>query len=353
MEKIKRVQEFIIQNNIDAVMVTAPANVFYFTKLSCDPHERLLALIIQTNKVNMLVPALEYENAKRSVSKEINIVSYLDTEDGYAKLQKFTGNISKLAIEKEHLTVSRYERIVKTFDIKEVFSVDEYIIDKRKYKTKDEIENLKIAASFADKAIEIAKCNMKEGITELELKAIIDFEMKKYVSSMSFDTMVLFGKNAADPHGESGDTKLKYGDYALFDLGVYYNGYASDETRTIAFGEVNDEAKKIYNIVKRANEEAIKACKPGVKFSQIDKIARDIITQEGYGEYFTHRLGHGLGIDVHEFPDVSSKTDDVLEENMVFTIEPGIYKPGVAGVRIEDDILITKDSYEVLTKYEK
>mgnify|MGYP000591146375 CR=1 FL=1 len=114
-----------------------------------------------------------------------------------------------------------------------------------------------------------------------------------------------------------------------------------------------EEASKIYDIVLKANTSAIKACKPGVKFSELDKIARDIISDAGYGQYFTHRLGHGLGIDVHEFPDVSSKTDDVLEEGMVFTIEPGIYKPGVAGVRIEDDILVTKNGCEVLTKYEK
>lgn len=132
-----------------------------------------------------------------------------------------------------------------------------------------------------------------------------------------------------------------------------YKGYASDETRTVAFGQPSEEAQKIYEIVKRANMQAIKEVRAGVSFAYIDKIARDIIESEGYGQYFTHRLGHGLGIDVREYPDVSSKTDDLIEENMVFTIEPGIYKYGVAGVRIEDDILVTKDGCEILTKYEK
>lgn len=353
MEKIDKIKEYIKKNNLEAVMVTNPTNIYYLTNMSCDPHERLLMLVVSKEKVVILVPAMEYENAKRSISTKIEIVKYLDTEDGYKLLCDKTGKFSKVGIEKEHLTVARMQRIQNIFEIEEFSSIDNLTIDMRKYKSSDELEKLREAAKLADIAIGIAKENMKEGITELELKAIIEFEMKKYAKSMSFDTIVLFGKNAADPHGQSGMTKLKYGDLALFDLGVYYKGYASDETRTIEFGKTDTEAKKIYEIVKKANIEAINACKPGVSFAYIDKIARGIITKAGYGEYFTHRLGHGLGLDVHEYPDVSEKTCDLLEENMVFTIEPGIYKPGVAGVRIEDDVVVTKDGCEVLTKYEK
>lgn len=353
MEKIEKLRQIMKTFKCDSIFITNPTNVYYLTNLSCDPHERYMAFVIQKDKLSLLVPALEYENAKRSVSSDIEIISYLDTEIAYEKLKTLTNNLEKVFIEKSYLSVDRYEKLQNIFNAKKIHNIDEYIIDMRKYKSKDEIEKIRKAAYFADKAMEIAKENMKEGITELELKAIIDFEMKKYVKNMSFDTMVLFGKNASDPHGESGHTKLKKGDYALFDLGVYYEGYASDETRTIAFGDVDTEAKKIYEIVKKANMEAIKMCKPGVKFSELDKCARDIITKAGYGEYFTHRLGHGLGLDVHEYPDVSSSTDAVLEENMVFTIEPGIYKPGIAGVRIEDDVVVTKNACEVLTNYEK
>lgn len=353
MEKISKIKEYIKLNNLEAIMITNPTNIYYLTGLSCDPHERLLMLVISRKKVSILVPAMEYENAKRSIFNEIEIVKYLDTEDGYKLLCDNTGKFNKVGIEKEHLTVARMQRIQNIFEVEEFFSVDELTINMRKYKSSDELEKLRKSARLADIAIDIAKKNMKEGITELELKAIIEFKMKKYAKSMSFDTIVLFGKNAADPHGESGMTKLKYGDLALFDLGVYYKGYASDETRTIKFGKVDDEAEKIYEIVKKANMKAISECKPGVSFAYIDKVARDIISEAGYGEYFTHRLGHGLGLDVHEYPDVSEKTNDLLEENMVFTIEPGIYKPGVAGVRIEDDVVVTKNGCEVLTKYEK
>ncbi len=353
MEKIRKLQKYIKENKLSGLFITSPKNVFYLTKLACDPHERLLALVIKQDEIHLLVPAMEYENAKRSVDKSIKIVKYLDTEDGYALLEKNTGKLSNLGLEKKHLTIDRYERIEKIFNIQNFTSIDELLINLRKYKSNDELEKIKKACSLADLAIDIAKKNLKEGISELELKAIIEFEMKKYAKAMSFETIVLFGKNAADPHGESGHTKLKNGDLALFDLGVYFEGYASDETRTIYFGTPNAEAQKIYEVVKYANMEAIKACKPGVSFASIDKIARDIIKKAGYGEYFTHRLGHGLGLDVHEYPDVSEKTQDLLEENMVFTIEPGIYKPGIAGVRIEDDIVITKNGCEVLTKYEK
>ena len=353
MKKIEEIQEKLQEKNLDAILVTNPTNVYYLTHMSCDPHERLLMVVIQKNKVSMLVPAMEYENAKRSVDKSIEIVKYLDTEDGYMLLMNKVGKLKIVGIEKEHLVVDRLERRAKIFGIEECGRIEEDIKDMRKYKSSSELEKMRVAASLADKAISIAKENLKEGITELELKAIIEFEMKKYAKAMSFDTIVLFGKNAADPHGESGMTKLQKGDLALFDLGVYYEGYASDETRTLKFGQISEEAEKIYETVKRANMEAIKFAKPGVKFSEVDKVARDIIKEAGYGEYFTHRLGHGLGLDVHEYPDVSEKTDDKLEENMVFTIEPGIYVPGIAGVRIEDDVVVTKEGCEVLTKYEK
>lgn len=337
-----------------AKLITNPSNIFYYTNFSCDPHERLMALIIKNEKMYMLVPQMEYDRAIDEIKKDIEIVGYLDTEDGYAKLHNLTGDIDTLLLEEEHLTVSRFNRIINTFNVKNTKRIDEQIINQRKIKSEYELDCLRKAAYYADKAIQIGANNLREGISEIELKSIIESEIKKLgIKQMSFDTIVLFGKNASNPHGESGDTRLEKDDFVLMDLGVMYKGYASDETRTIAFGNPSEEAQKIYDIVKLANMSAIKAVRPGVSFSYIDKIARDIIENAGYGKYFTHRLGHGLGIDVHEYPDVSSKTDDLLEENMVFTIEPGIYKYGVAGVRIEDDVVVTSDGCEILTKYEK
>lgn len=346
-------KKILKDENVDALFITDPKNVYYFTNFYCEPHERYMGLLVTEDKNILLVPAMEYENANKNLKlTNTEILLYLDTENAYMKLKETLGKYLKsISLEKEKLSYARVEKLIENFKVDKIVSIDDKIIELRKIKRKDEIEKIKKACELADKAIEIAKENMREGISELELKAIIEFEMKKLgVANMSFDTIVLFGKNAASPHGVSGETKLQKGDYALFDLGVCYENYVSDETRTIAFGNVSKEAKKIYDIVKKANAEAIKACKPGMKFSEIDMIARDIITKEGYGKYFTHRLGHGMGLDVHEYPDVSEKVDDILKENMVFTIEPGIYVPGVAGVRIEDDILITENSCVVLTK---
>lgn len=170
---------------------------------------------------------------------------------------------------------------------------------------------------------------------------------------MSFDTMVLTGANSASPHGVPGQTKVQKGDFILFDLGVVIDGYCSDITRTVAYGDIDDRKKEIYDIVLKSQLTAIEASRAGVSCADVDLTARNIIAGAGFGEYFTHRLGHGLGISVHEYPSITETNPLILEKGMFFTIEPGIYIPGTAGVRIEDDVLITDNGAEVLTKYPK
>lgn len=170
---------------------------------------------------------------------------------------------------------------------------------------------------------------------------------------MSFDTTVLTGDKAASPHGKTGDRKLQEGDLVLFDLGVVHKGYCSDITRTLALGEPGEEQKKVYDIVLKSETAALEAVKPGVTAAELDQISRKVITDAGYGDYFTHRLGHGLGISVHEFPSIHGANPMTMEKGMVFTLEPGIYVPGKVGVRIEDDVAVTENGYEVLTKYPK
>ena len=195
---------------------------------------------------------------------------------------------------------------------------------------------------------------IKEGKTELEIVAAIEYELKKKgITDMSFATMVLTGANGASPHGTPGQTKIQKGDFVLFDLGVIVDGYCSDITRTVAYGEINDKQKEIYDTVLKAQLAAIDASNPEVTCANVDLTARKIISDAGYGEYFPHRLGHGLGIGVHEYPSLTETNELQLEAGMVYTIEPGIYVPNVAGVRIEDDILVTKNGVEILTKFPK
>ena len=221
---------------------------------------------------------------------------------------------TSIAIEKSHLTVERLERMNRLFPGAKFSRLDEQLNRMRVIKDADELMNLRKAAELADYAIEVGCKEIAEGKTELEVLMAIEFELKKKgVQKMSFDTMVLSGPKTASPHGIPGDRKIQKGDFILFDLGVVYNGYCSDITRTVAFGEPTEAQREIYETVRRAEQAAVDLVRPGVKAMELDKAARDVITDAGYGEYFTHRLGHGLGISVHEYPSITGTNEFVLD----------------------------------------
>ncbi|MGJ5711714.1 M24 family metallopeptidase [Staphylococcus auricularis] len=349
--KTEQIINEIKRQQADAAWITTPLNIFYLTGYLSEPHERLLALLIKADGQQVLYcPQLEVEEVKQSPF-EGDIVGYLDTENG---LEKAPQSFSKLLVEAEHLTLKRQRELTETFGVTEFGDIDLTIKELRNVKSAEEIEKIQQACALADRCIQIGVDYLKEGVTEREVVNHIEYEIKAYgVNEMSFDTMVLFGDHAASPHGTPGDRQLKQDEYVLFDLGVVYENYCSDMTRTVRFGTPSDEAQSIYRTVLEAEQQAIQAIKPGVTIKDIDRIARDIIGDAGYGEYFTHRLGHGLGLEEHEYQDVSSTNENQFEAGMVVTVEPGIYVPGVAGVRIEDDILVTEDGNQVLTQYEK
>ncbi|MCH4459849.1 M24 family metallopeptidase [Staphylococcus haemolyticus] len=351
MSKIEKITKQLQHEQADAAWITTPLNVFYFTGYRSEPHERLFALLITANGDQTLYcPKMEVEEVKNSPF-EGKIIGYLDTENPF-EIDPLSFN--KLLIESEHLTVKRQRELTQNFGVQHYGDIDQTIKELRNIKNESEIENIREAAKLADKCIEIGTEFLKVGVTEREVVNHIENEIKKFgVSEMSFDTMVLFGDHAASPHGTPGERKLVKDEYVLFDLGVIYNHYCSDMTRTVKFGTPSEEAQTIYNIVLEAETNAIEAIKAGVPLQEIDKIARDIIGDAGYGDYFPHRLGHGLGLEEHEYQDVSSTNSNLLEAGMVITIEPGIYVPNVAGVRIEDDILVTENGYEILTHYDK
>ncbi|MCI2934139.1 Xaa-Pro peptidase family protein [Staphylococcus haemolyticus] len=351
MSKIEKITKQLQHEQADAAWITTPLNVFYFTGYRSEPHERLFALLITANGDQTLYcPKMEVEEVKNSPF-EGKIIGYLDTENPF---EIEPSSFNKLLIESEHLTVKRQRELTQNFGVQHYGDIDQTIKELRNIKNESEIENIREAAKLADKCIEIGTEFLKVGVTEREVVNHIENEIKKFgVSEMSFDTMVLFGDHAASPHGTPGERKLVKDEYVLFDLGVIYNHYCSDMTRTVKFGTPSEEAQTIYNIVLEAETNAIEAIKAGVPLQDIDKIARDIINDAGYGDYFHHRLGHGLGLEEHEYQDVSSTNSNLLEAGMVITIEPGIYVPNVAGVRIEDDILVTENGYEILTNYDK
>jgi Xaa-Pro dipeptidase len=350
VNKINELKRWMESNGVEVTYITEPSHIEYLSGFHSDPHERILALFISLDKDSFLfTPALEVEVAKDS-SWTGDVYGYLDSEDPWkiiaAELKKrYPSGIKKMALEKNSLVVTRLEKMKANFPETD-FSIDVTPVIERLQliKTADEIKKLEEAGDWADVAFELGFKAIQEGRSEQEVIAEIEYGMKKRgVSHMSFDTMVLTGANGANPHGEPGLTKIQKHDFVLFDLGCLWNGYNSDATRTVSFGTPKDFDKKIYEITLEAQLAAQNFVKPGVTAAEIDKVARDIISSYGYGEYFNHRLGHGIGTTIHEFPSLVEGNDLVIEEGMCFSIEPGIYIPGKVGVRIEDCYHVTKD----------
>ncbi|WP_423407647.1 M24 family metallopeptidase [Heyndrickxia sp. MSNUG] len=357
-ERLTALSGWMKESSIDVTFISSPDNVFYLSGFLSDPHERLLAIaVFQDAEPFMICPAMDKENAKNA-GWNLEIIGYSDTDDSmelaYNAIKKRVPSIKRTAIEKEQLNVERYEKMNSLFSGSAFVSAEEKLRLMRMVKTEDELQKLRKACELADFAIETGVSEISEGKTELDVLAAIEYELKKKgVTQMSFSTMVLTGKNAAAPHGTPGLTKMSKGDLVLFDLGVVMDGYCSDITRTVAFGEITKQQEEIYNTVLKAQLKALDTARVGVTCSDVDLAARNVIEAAGYGEYFPHRLGHGLGVSVHEYPSLTSTNSLLLEKGMVFTAEPGIYVPGVAGVRIEDDVVITEDGIEILTKYPK
>lgn len=356
-QRIQNVINWLKNENIDAAFITAPSNIFYFSQFFTDPHERLVGLaIFQDEEPFLICPQMEMPEV-RKVGWEQGVVGYDDTDDPWTIMkQQFDSRLQTVgscAIEKDHMSVSRYEALRKQFQTTWFVAADKMINELRVVKDDDEIHLLRQACDLVDQAIQLGVNELEVGKTELEIVAKIEYEVKKMGAEMAFSPLVLTGENAASPHGRPGETKIKKGDFVLFDIGVRYQGYCSDISRTVAFGHISKEQEIIYETVLEAQKAAIQAVKKGELAKTLDITARTIIRKKGFGNYFPHRLGHGLGISIHEYPSITEMNELRLQPGMVFTIEPGVYVEGKAGVRIEDDVLVTKQGVEVLTKYPK
>lgn len=339
----------------DVLLITDPKHVYYLTGFASDPHERFLGLLLQNGEEPVLiVPALDGD-AAAAASSVSNIVTHQDTDNPYELLRKqIKASIGTMALEKDQLTVSRYEQLQHFLSAHSYSDAGQVLRDMRIRKSEDEVKIMKRAVALVEDVLSQGLKQVKIGMQEIELVAELEYLMKKLgADGPSFDTMVLTGTNTALPHGVPGSRKIAEGDLLMFDLGVFAGGYASDITRTFAVGQISSEQERIYNTVLAANEAAIRAVKPGVTYGSIDKAARSVIDEAGYGPAFLHRLGHGLGMDVHEYPSIHGLNEELLTSGAVFTIEPGIYVPGVGGVRIEDDVFVTDNGVEVLTSFPK
>ncbi|MGB8955487.1 MAG: Xaa-Pro peptidase family protein [Tumebacillaceae bacterium] len=353
--RLSRIREWMKEKGIGVTLVTSPFNVVYLTGFFCNPHERFMALCLQADGgATLFVPTLEKEAAEQSGFAHIVTVS--DTDDPMDKVREVVGSAPQgpLAVEKQHMTVARYEQLQTVFGKGESVAAEDLLVDMRLRKDEAELAIMKRAAEIADRAVEAGIRAIEIGKTEQELVAVVEETMKALgATGPSFKTMVLAGEKSALPHGVPGDRAIQQGDFVLFDLGAIYQGYCSDITRTVVVGEPSDEQVAIYEAVLSANLAGIAATKPGLPAKVVDMAARETIGAFGFGEYFTHRVGHGLGIEVHEHPSMHGNNEQPMVPGMVFTIEPGVYVPGLGGVRIEDDVVVTENGVEILTAYPK
>lgn len=356
LKRLSKFVDWMKEKNINVALITSPTNIYYFTGFYSNPHERFMGLFIQMNNEPILiVPELDINAAKsKKVIREIFGYSDSVGPDSLIKEKIIINAEDSIGVEENLISLKRANWLKNIFNLQQFKDIDPGLFSMRLVKDEIEVRYLQEAAIFADKAIEYGIKALKVGKSELEIIAEIEFHLKKQgIEKMSFDTMVLTGEKTGLPHGKSSIDTIKYGDFVMFDLGVVVNGYCSDITRTIIIGEATEKQQEIYDTVLNAQLKAIEKAKPNVKAKEIDLAARNFITDKGYGSYFNHRVGHGLGLDVHETPSIHENNEEIIQVGMVFTIEPGIYLPNFGGVRIEDDILITENSSQVLTSFTK
>jgi Xaa-Pro dipeptidase len=343
------------RDGFDALLLFPGPNIGYYTGFNIGLSERPAAALIPTDGapifiVNQLEAELRGQKpwfTEKAIWMEdddpIKVIADTITKRGLAT--------AKIGIPEEAPWgwVNRLQAALPTAKLTDASTQVGYT---RMIKTPQELEWTRMACHIADKALEVGFSKLHTGMTEAELSEILTAEMRRLGGGQSFPG-VLFGERAALPHGYPGQRRLKPGEAILVDMGCTVHGYWSDITRTVFYGEPSEKLKTIYDIVLKANRAAFAAVKPGATCESIDKAARKVITDAGYGEYFIHRLGHGIGLQIHEYPYMVNNNKMKLEPGMVFSDEPGIYIVGELGIRVEDTVTCTQTGCESLTKFKR
>ena len=348
IERVKKLQQHLATHAIDALLVTKRENIRYlsgFTGSSgvlviSEQQAYFITDFRYTEQANEQVHGYEIVELKTSL---IQSVSDVVEKDG----------IKRLGVEQDAMTLGQYRAYEK--EVQTTLVETSGIVEKlRLIKDEAEIKIMKEAAAIADAAFTHIQTFIRPGRTEREVANELEMFMRsKGADSSSFDMIVASGLRSALPHGVASDKVIASGELVTLDFGAYYQGYCSDITRTLAVGPISDELRRIYDTVLEAQLAGVAGTKAGITGIEADALTRDVIKQAGYGEYFGHSTGHGLGMEVHEAPGLSFRSETILEPGMVVTIEPGIYIAGVGGCRIEDDVVITEDGCVRLTQSPK
>lgn len=349
-DRIKRLREKLDQENLDLLLVTSLTNIRYL----CGYTGSNGLLLISRNKALFLTDFRYKEQVKKEVKGAEIKIAQRELFATLTEIDLLKHRRIKAGFEEKYLSFQLYQRL-KTLLPQVLWVATENLVESLLViKDEEEIERIKKAAEISAKAFDEVLPFFRPGTREEDIAAELEYRIKKNGGEGSaFEPIVASGLRSAMPHARASSKRLKDGEFVTLDFGALYEGYVCDITRTLVLGKATAKQEKIYYLVLKAQSKAIDNARPGIKGFELDRVGRDIIKKAGYQEYFGHGLGHGIGLLVHDSPGVGTKSQEVLKPGMVITIEPGVYIPGWGGVRIEDDVLITRNGCKILTHIDR
>lgn len=356
--RISRLDQLMASSNLDAIVLNPGPTLTYLTGLHFHLMERPTLFLYKRGSQPLLILP-ELESAKlTNISIPVTAQTFGDDPSSWQKIinlavDKFGVKHLQIGVEPNRLRFLEMDFLQKAMPDAKFVAADAAIGGLRLNKEKEEIDSMREAARIAQIALKAILPVIKPGVTEQEIASELIIELFRAGSGaeLPFAPIVAAGRNSANPHAVPSARKIKKGDLVVIDWGASCNDMASDLTRTFGIGELSSEFIEIYETVKKANEAGRAAGKPGLRAGDVDTAARAVIDKAGYGKFFTHRTGHGLGMEAHEQPYIFGANETLLEEGMVYTVEPGIYLPNMGGVRIEDDVVVTASGSESLSDY--
>jgi Xaa-Pro dipeptidase len=357
--RFNKLQGILQESGYDVAALVPSPHLVYLTGVGFRMMERPVVMFVPAQgEAVMVIPELELPPIKHVEPFPINFISYNDTQGSLPAFEKACQMLQlagkRIAVEGLKMRYWEGQTIHNYAPGSTLDSADDVLMKLRLNKDNDEVASLRRAIQMSETALEKTLAQVRPGMTERQIENILVAAMTaEGGEGNSFSPIVAGGPNAANPHGHTSDRPIREGEVLLFDYGTLYDGYAADITRTFAVGQLDPEMTRVYETVLAANMAALKAAGPGVSAQEVDRAARKVITEAGYGDFFLHRTGHGLGMDVHEGPYIREGNEQILEPGMIFTIEPGVYLAGKGGVRIEDDVVITETGAESLTTFPK
>lgn len=358
-ERLNKLARQILAHRVDGVALVPGPNMVYFSGIHSHLSERPIVLFFPADdEPAIIIPTLEAMKARAAGIVEERIFAWTDEEGYPGAFQQACAHLELsnylLAVEALHMRVLELELLKRYAPGLNTTHAEPIVTGLRLVKDDAELAAMERAVAIAEQAMEQLIPRIEIGMTEKQVAALLTrFLLEKGADSIAFGPIVAAGPNSASPHATATDRPLQEGDLLIIDWGAVSDDYPSDITRTFAVGNIDPELRRVYDVVKLANEQGKQAARPGATGHEVDQAAREVIEESGYGQYFIHRTGHGLGLEIHEPPYIKAGNTEPLVTGNVFTVEPGIYLPGRGGVRIEDNVVVTADGYRSLTTFSR